>query len=130
MSGSGGRARAVPRVLINPPVFITSSVLVLVFVLYAVLFPATAETTFASMRDWTIASAGWFYVLSVALFLVFVVILAFSSAGAIKLGRDESTPEYSYGSWFAMLFSAGMGIGLMRVLRVRGGSLGPREDSP
>jgi choline/glycine/proline betaine transport protein len=49
----------------------------------------------------------------VALFLVFVVILAFSSAGAIKLGRDESTPEYSYGSWFAMLFSAGMGIGLM-----------------
>jgi choline/glycine/proline betaine transport protein len=113
MADSGGRARAVPRVLINPPVFVTASVLALAFVLYAVLFPVGAEATFSAMRDWTTATAGWFYVLSVALFLIFVVLLGLSGAGAIKLGRDESTPEYSYGSWFAMLFSAGMGIGLM-----------------
>ncbi len=113
MAGPRGNARASPRVLINPPVFFTASALALAFVLYAVIFPGPAETVFTSMRDWTIETAGWFYVLSVALFLLFVVILGLSGAGAIKLGRDESVPEYSYGSWFAMLFSAGMGIGLM-----------------
>src|SRR5690606_16353686 len=51
--------------------------------------------------------------LAVALFLIFVVVLALSDYGRIKLGPDHSEPDYSYLSWFAMLFSAGMGIGLM-----------------
>lgn len=57
--------------------------------------------------------AGWFYILAVALFLIFMLFLAASGYGRIKLGPDHSEPDYSYTSWFAMLFSAGMGIGLM-----------------
>ncbi|WP_339614799.1 choline BCCT transporter BetT [uncultured Gilvimarinus sp.] len=98
---------------INPPVFFGAGGLCLVFVLFAVLMPTTAESLFGSVQGWVIHSAGWFYILAVALFLLFVVILAFSSFGNIKLGPDHSEPDYSYASWFAMLFSAGMGIGLM-----------------
>jgi choline/glycine/proline betaine transport protein len=56
---------------------------------------------------------GWFYMLSVAIFVVFALGLALSDHGQVRLGPDDSRPDYSYGSWFAMLFSAGMGIGLM-----------------
>ncbi len=101
------------RVQINPPVFILSGIFALVFVGFAVLYPETASGLFSATQDWITHSAGWFYVISVAGFLVFVVILAVSGYGRIKLGPDHSEPDYSYTSWFAMLFSAGMGIGLM-----------------
>ncbi|KAA9132664.1 BCCT family transporter [Marinihelvus fidelis] len=98
---------------INPPVFFGAGGLCLVIVLYAVLFQHSADVVFSQVQDWVVVKTGWFYILSVALFLIFVVILAFSSYGRIKLGPDHSEPDYSYASWFAMLFSAGMGIGLM-----------------
>ncbi|MVF12024.1 BCCT family transporter [Ketobacter sp. MCCC 1A13808] len=98
---------------INPPVFFSSAGLCLIIVLYAVLAPEQSGTVFAALQSWVVNTAGWFYILAVALFLIFVVILAFSDYGKIKLGPDHSEPDYSYGSWFAMLFSAGMGIGLM-----------------
>ena len=101
------------RVQINPPVFILSGVLALVFVTFAVIYPKAAGSLFAAVQAWVTHSAGWFYVLTVAGFLVFVVTLAISGYGRIKLGPDHSEPDYSYTSWFAMLFSAGMGIGLM-----------------
>ena len=97
----------------NPPVFIASAVLALVFVLAAMVATQEAEVFFKTLQAWIIDSAGWFYVLAVAGFLVFVIALALSSLGRIKLGPDHSEPDYSYASWFAMLFSAGMGIGLM-----------------
>ena len=102
-----------PRYRINPPVFFTSVALVLVFVLGAVIWPDASERLFVAVQGWVIHSAGWFYVLAVAGFLVFVVAVAASRYGAIKLGPDHSEPDYSYTAWFAMLFSAGMGIGLM-----------------
>lgn len=101
------------RVEINPPVFFGSSALVLFFVLFAVIAPETAETLFGSMQSWVIDKFGWFYVLVVACFLVFTILLAVTRFGDIKLGPDHSEPDFSYVSWFAMLFSAGMGIGLM-----------------
>ncbi|MTW21711.1 BCCT family transporter [Allochromatium palmeri] len=97
----------------NPPVFIISAALVLIFVLFAAFATEIAEPLFKGMQSWVIESAGWFYVLSVAGFLVFVAVLAFTSFGRIKLGPEHSQPDYSYASWLAMLFSAGMGIGLM-----------------
>lgn len=109
---SASPARA-PRILMNPPVFITSAVLTLVFVLFAAIFTETAGTVFSAVQGWISDSAGWFYVLAVAGFVVFMVGVAVSSYGNIKLGPDHSQPDYSYASWFAMLFSAGMGIGLM-----------------
>ncbi|UHD18629.1 BCCT family transporter [Thiocapsa bogorovii] len=102
-----------PWIQWNPPVFIVSAVLTLALVLFAALATETAEPLFKSIQDWVIDSAGWFYVMAVAGFLVFVIALAVSSLGRIKLGPEHSEPDYSYASWFAMLFSAGMGIGLM-----------------
>ncbi len=101
------------RVQINPPVFILSGVLTLVIVGLATLYPDASSGVFTAAQNWITHTAGWFYVLTVAGFLVFVVILAVSGYGRIKLGPDHSEPDYSYTSWFAMLFSAGMGIGLM-----------------
>jgi choline/glycine/proline betaine transport protein len=101
------------RMRINPPVFIASSVLTLALVVTAVLYPEATDTLFGAVQAWVTHSAGWFYVLAVAGFLVFVAVLAISDHGRVKLGPDHSEPDYSYGSWFAMLFSAGMGIGLM-----------------
>lgn len=113
MNQTAGNEAPRPRIKINPPVFFTSSILTLLFVIFAAVFPDAAGTLFGAVQGWVTHSAGWFYVLAVAGFLVFVVVLALSDYGRIKLGPDHSEPDYSYGSWFAMLFSAGMGIGLM-----------------
>ncbi len=83
------------------------------FVFFALLNPDRAAEIFGSIQGWIIETVGWFYILSVATFLIFVVFLGISRLGAIKLGPDHSEPDYTYISWFAMLFSAGMGIGLM-----------------
>ncbi|WP_288632960.1 choline BCCT transporter BetT [Pseudomonas sp. UBA5666] len=98
---------------INPPVFFTSAVLILLLVLYATLFQEHAQGVFEAVQQWIITNASWFYILSVALILICVVFLAISRYGDIKLGPDHSEPDYRNKSWFAMLFSAGMGIGLM-----------------
>lgn len=111
-SNQSGKTNPLP-IKINPPVFFGAGGLSFLFVLFAVLAPKKAEAIFGAVQGWVIHSAGWFYILTVALFLLFVVILAFSDFGKIKLGPDHSEPDYSYTSWFAMLFSAGMGIGLM-----------------
>ncbi len=102
-----------PRIQMSPPVFILSGVLTFSIVLFAAIFSGPAGILFAAIQGWIVASAGWFYVLAVAGFMIFVVAVALSGHGRVKLGPDHSEPDYSYTSWFAMLFSAGMGIGLM-----------------
>jgi choline/glycine/proline betaine transport protein len=82
-------------------------------VLYASVFQEQAQALFNDVQQWIITNASWFYILAVALILISVVFLAVSRYGDIKLGPDHSEPEYRSSSWFAMLFSAGMGIGLM-----------------
>ncbi|MFV0283959.1 MAG: BCCT family transporter [Castellaniella sp.] len=98
---------------ILPQVFYPSAGLVLALVSLSFLAPAWTQRLFGAAKSWVANDAGWFTVLSVAGFLVFVVVLGFSNLGKLKLGPDHSTPDYSYGTWFAMLFAAGMGIGLM-----------------
>lgn len=97
----------------NPPVFFTSAALIVVFALYGALFPGHAGRLFAAAQSLIVADFGWFYVVAVAGFLLFVLFLMLSRYGDVKLGPDDSEPEYSHLSWFAMLFSAGMGIGLL-----------------
>ncbi|MDP3327870.1 choline BCCT transporter BetT, partial [Parvibaculum sp.] len=97
----------------NAPVFFGSAALILVALVFAASDPDDAATIFASIQSWIVHEMGWFYVASVATFLVFAVGVAASSMGAIRLGPDDSVPDFSTGSWFAMLFSAGMGIGIM-----------------
>ncbi|WP_027328405.1 BCCT family transporter [Marinimicrobium agarilyticum] len=113
MSDENSKSADPSWIKINPPVFYGAAILSLIFVLGTVIAPEQASTLFGAVQNWVINTAGWFYVLSVALFLIFVVVLALSGYGRIKLGPDHSEPDYSYVSWFAMLFSAGMGIGLM-----------------
>ncbi len=93
--------------------FFTSVAIIAGLVIFSVVAPKVAENFFDGLKNWIISDAGWFYVLTVAILISLVVFLAISRYGDIKLGKDHSEPEYSYTSWFAMLFSAGMGIGLM-----------------
>jgi choline/glycine/proline betaine transport protein len=97
----------------NPGVFWGSSAIVGVLLLIGIAAPSGAERFFGAVQAWIVESLGWFYILAVAGFLFSVLILAFSSFGKIRLGPDDSRPDYSYASWIAMLFAAGMGIGLM-----------------
>lgn len=98
---------------VNPYNFFISIAAILVFLFFGVLFPERTGNVFDLVQAFIVTRFGWFYILSVALFLVFVVFLFFSRFGTIKLGADDSEPDYSYISWFTMLFSAGMGIGLV-----------------
>ncbi|MBU2032276.1 MAG: BCCT family transporter [Alphaproteobacteria bacterium] len=101
------------RIMVNPPVFIVSAALILAFALYGALAPDHAGEAFGRIQSFVVDGFGWLYISSVAGFLVFVLYLMLSRHGEIKLGPDDSEPDYSYLSWFAMLFSAGMGIGLV-----------------
>jgi choline/glycine/proline betaine transport protein len=106
-------ARSSSQSTLNPPVFFGSAILIIALVLYSTLARDQAQTLFGHIQGWITLNASWFYVLSVALILITVVFLAVSRYGDIKLGPDHSRPEYTNGTWFAMLFAAGMGIGLM-----------------
>jgi choline/glycine/proline betaine transport protein len=102
-----------PWIQVNPPVFIVSAVLILAFAAAAALFPQRIGNLFDTLQAGIVRDFGWFYILSVAFFLIFVIFLMMSRYGDVKLGPDDSEPDYSYLSWLAMLFSAGMGIGLL-----------------
>jgi choline/glycine/proline betaine transport protein len=106
-------ASAAARIKVNAPVFFTSAGLILAFAVFGAMFAETAATLFGRLQAIVTRDFGWFYITVVAGFLVFVVFLMISRYGDVKLGPDESEPEYSHLSWFAMLFSAGMGIGLV-----------------
>ena len=98
---------------INRPVFYTAAVFILLLVGFAIAVPKTAQALFESIQGWIPGNASWFYILVVAIILLSVAFLALSRYGDIKLRPDHSEPDYRNFTWFAMLFSAGMGIGLM-----------------
>ena len=98
---------------VNPNVFLSTVGIIALFLAVVVFAPNAFELITQRMNRWITDSFSWFYVLSVAIFLIVLIFIAFSDMGKIKLGPDHSQPEYSNGSWFAMLFTAGMGIGLM-----------------
>ncbi|WP_160154281.1 choline BCCT transporter BetT [Microbulbifer sp. ALW1] len=97
----------------NPPVFYAATTVLLLMVAYAVIAPEHATATFKALQSWVVVHMSWYYVLVVAIILVGTIMIAFSSFGAIKMGPEHAEPEYDFVSWFAMLFSAGMGIGLL-----------------
>ncbi|WP_026068511.1 choline BCCT transporter BetT [Halomonas smyrnensis] len=107
------KQEAGPVAGINPPVFYPSAGIILAFVIFTVAMPDIAGAWFGALQAWIIETFGWFYMLAMGIYLVLALILAFSRYGRIKLGPDHSEPDFSYVSWFAMLFSAGMGIGLI-----------------
>ncbi|EPF74707.1 beta-aspartyl-peptidase [Acinetobacter gyllenbergii] len=98
---------------VNPNVFLSTVIIIAIFIAIVVIAPSSFEFLTQQLKQWITDSFSWFYVLSVAVFLILLIYIACSASGKIKLGPDHSQPEYSNGSWFAMLFTAGMGIGLM-----------------
>ena len=102
-----------PKTKMNPRVFWGASLIVALLLATAIAAPDASGLIFQSAQAWVIETFGWFYVAAVAGFLLFVLALAFSSTGRLKLGPDDSEPDFPYASWLAMLFAAGMGIGLM-----------------
>lgn len=94
-------------------VYYISLIITFVVVIWAIF----AQTNFANSANWLLTSLtnnfGWTYLLSMLIFVVFAVVLAFSKYGNVKLGPDDSVPDYRTSSWFAMLFGAGMGVGLV-----------------
>lgn len=95
------------------PVFVPAAVIMLLLVIGTAVNPAAAGALFSTVLAFITETFGWFYMLAVAIFLVFIVALAFSSYGSIKLGPDHAEAEYKFLEWFAMLFSAGYGIALL-----------------
>tara|TARA_R110000823_G_scaffold195624_2_gene326913 strand:+ start:912 stop:2879 length:1968 start_codon:yes stop_codon:yes gene_type:complete len=102
-----------PELIFDRAVFLPAVAILLLLVVVAGLFPGGSERAFQFLQDGIVHYASWYYVLVVAIVLVSVVFLGLSRFGDIKLGPDHATPDYSATSWFAMLFAAGMGIGLM-----------------
>src|SRR5699024_9775993 len=101
------------RGLVAPAVFWPSLIVVGAFALFGIFFPDAADTALSSAQSWIVATFGWWYMLAIAAFIVFVLVISFSKYGKIKLGGPDDKPEFSTMSWFTMLFSAGMGVGLI-----------------
>src|SRR5471032_2009019 len=102
-----------PRDKLNKVVFFTSAGLILAFTLMSIFFTALSGKWLSSALNWVSATFGWYYMLAATLYIVFVVFIACSRFGSIKLGPEQSKPEFSMMSWAAMLFAAGIGIDLM-----------------
>lgn len=98
---------------VNKPVFITSAILIVAFVLWAWLWPGQAERVIFGSMDWVATNLGWYYVLTVTIVVVFVLIVALSKVGRVKMGPDHSKPRFNLFTWAAMLFAAGIGVDLM-----------------
>jgi choline/glycine/proline betaine transport protein len=97
----------------NAPVFFISAVLIISIAILGFFFSEVFEDMILSMNSYLITKFSWLIVSSITLFVAFTIYLYFSKFGDIKLGGDYSTPEYSFFSWISMLFSAGMGIGIL-----------------
>ena len=97
----------------NPLVIGATLFFVVLLVAMILIAPEQTQTLLNTAKSGIFANFSWFYVLAFSVFLGFLVILSVSSLGNIKLGNDEEEPEFGFLSWLAMLFAAGMGVGLM-----------------
>ena len=98
---------------IHNPVFLISGLSIVAFVAYALAAPAQAGEFFGWLRPALTSTFDWFFLWSANIFVLFCILLIVTPYGSVRLGGKEATPDYGYPGWFAMLFAAGMGIGLM-----------------
>ena len=98
---------------VHNPVFVISALLVLLFVIGTLMFPGDAKLAFDGAKGWSINNFDWFFLVAGNFFVIFCLFLVVLPVGKIRLGGVKARPEFSTLSWFAMLFAAGMGIGLM-----------------
>jgi choline/glycine/proline betaine transport protein len=98
---------------VHPQVFTISAVVVVSFIALSLMYQDTAQRVYGGAQDWVSSVFGWFFILVANVFILFMIYLALSKFGKIRLGGVDADKEFSDISWVAMLFSAGMGIGLM-----------------
>lgn len=98
---------------INAPVFFTSSITLIVFVLVALVFQEKAKVVFETIRTWMTSHLDWVFLLTCSLLVLFCLYLIVSPLGKVRLGGKDAVPDYSTLTWIAMLFSAGLAIGLV-----------------
>ena len=95
------------------PVFVISSITIVAFVFVTLVFQDAATEVFKAARVWLTTSLDWFFIISANLILLFCLYVAISPLGRVRLGGAHAKPEYSNSTWLAMLFAAGVGIGLL-----------------
>lgn len=98
---------------VHNPVFIISAGFMVFFILLALAMPELSLTTLTNLKNWSLQTFDSFLMVSVSLIFFFCIALMLSPAGTIRFGGKSASPEFSYTSWLAMLFAAGMGIGLL-----------------
>ena len=98
---------------IHNPVFLVSGLTIALFVLYTLMFQEQAGVFFGWLRPAITSTFDWFFLLAGNIFVLFALVLIFTPLGKVRLGGQDAKPDFSYAGWFAMLFAAGMGIGLM-----------------
>jgi len=98
---------------VHNPVFAISALLAILVVIAALLYQDRAAEILESLRIWTTSAFDWFFLIAVNIFVLFSLVVAVSPLGRIRLGGADATPRYGYADWLAMLFAAGVGIGLM-----------------
>ena len=106
-----GKLGPFPRV--NKPVFITSGILIVGFIIFGSLFTETAAALFSFLQDFIAENFRWLFIILFNVALVFCIYIAASRYGDIRLGKQTEQPQYTLFSWIGMLFSAGIGIGLV-----------------
>ncbi len=98
---------------IHNPVFLISGASIVAFVFYALALPEQAGALFGWLFDSVTQGFDWFFIGAANIFVLFCLFLIVTPYGSVRLGGEDATPDYTYMGWFAMLFAAGMGIGLM-----------------
>ncbi|WP_339637180.1 BCCT family transporter [uncultured Sulfitobacter sp.] len=98
---------------IHNPVFLISGIAVVIFVFYTIALPEQAAAIFSAMFNFTTKNFDWFLIGAADLVVIFALLLIVTPFGNVRLGGNEAVADYTYLGWFAMLFAAGMGIGLM-----------------
>ncbi len=98
---------------IHNPVFAISGVLTVAFVIATLIFREAAAEALGGLRVWLTTTFDWVFMISANVFVLFCLVLIVTPLGNVRIGGKDATADYSYWGWFAMLFAAGMGIGLM-----------------
>src|SRR5690606_29593332 len=101
------------RTTLSKGVVVPSLIFIVGVCLLSAIYPELTENLLNTVKDFIFVNLNYIYVWSVTIFVIFLIYLMFSKYGNIRLGRNESKPDYSFFSWISMLFAAGMGIGLM-----------------
>ncbi|KAL5264104.1 hypothetical protein ACHWQZ_G005250 [Mnemiopsis leidyi] len=100
------------KLKLNPIVTISSVLIIVAFILWCVLAQEHASDSFSSAKTWITQTFTWLYVGSQDVWALVIIAIYFSKYGKLKLGQDDEEPEFNDGTWFAMLFACGVGVGL------------------